>query len=97
MGFRCPKCGAGTRVSETRVIEQGVRRRRFCLQPTCSGRQTTLEITVPKGKRHDGHDFVLIKRSDLVRLRAISIGALDAIAAHQVIGWRGLCDAGADE
>lgn len=45
--FRCRKCGAGTRVSDTRSTASGIRRRRICLTAEAH-RFTTYEAIKPE-------------------------------------------------
>ena len=46
----CPRCGAKTRVLETRVTATSARRRRGCTVGSCSGKVTTIEVIVPEGR-----------------------------------------------
>jgi transcriptional regulator NrdR family protein len=46
----CPRCGAKTRVLETRVTATSARRRRGCTASGCSGKVTTVEVVVPEGR-----------------------------------------------
>ena len=39
--IRCPRCGADTKVAETR----GAKRRRICSSITCNARLTTKEVS----------------------------------------------------
>lgn len=45
-GFPCPRCGAPTRVIETRHVDGGLRRRRCCAAYACSHKITTAELAV---------------------------------------------------
>ena len=47
----CPVCGGPTQVYATRADEEGVYRRRKCLDPTCNYRFHTSEL------ESDGSDF----------------------------------------
>jgi hypothetical protein len=58
MSFRCPICGNQTRVSETRSLPAGLRRRRRCVKLDCAGRMTTLELVVPTMQRSASMTFV---------------------------------------
>lgn len=42
--MKCPACGDGTEVQETRPVRTAVRRRRVC--KTCSTKVTTVEVIV---------------------------------------------------
>jgi len=46
----CPRCGAKTRVLETRVTATSARRRRGCTASGCTGKVTTVEVIVPEGR-----------------------------------------------
>lgn len=46
----CPRCGAKTRVLETRVTVMSARRRRGCTASGCDGKVTTVEIAVTEGQ-----------------------------------------------
>lgn len=81
---------------ETRSIEHGLRRRRVCLQGSCNGRLSTLEVMVPDRAKHDGRDFVLVRKIDLERLRSVLAGAMDGLVTRQVFGWRDLVDVTGD-
>lgn len=50
-GFPCPRCGAQTRVHETRAVDGGLRRRRCCTSYSCGHKITTSELQV--GQRWD--------------------------------------------
>jgi hypothetical protein len=71
----CPKCGADTRVSETRAAPSGVRRRRACLSTACDGRVTTLEVPLYVGDRLTG-GVVMVPREQLRRMAALLAGIL---------------------
>lgn len=46
----CPRCGAKTRVLETRVTASSTRRRRGCTALGCAGKVTTVEVVVTEGR-----------------------------------------------
>lgn len=60
--FSCPTCGGDTHVGETRQNPSGLRRRRVCLDRSCSGRLTTQELVVRDGdvRRVINGEFVLV-------------------------------------
>lgn len=77
-GFRCPVCGAQTRVKETRTLHDGgLRRRRIC--PSCRARLTTAEMLVAqdwsKGVRSKG-PMVAIRKRDLQKIVDLASQAL---------------------
>lgn len=45
-GFPCPLCGTPTRVTDTRRIPGGLRRRRVCPADGCDMKLTTAELVV---------------------------------------------------
>lgn len=78
-GFRCPLCGASTRVEETRSIVGGVRRRRQCL--ACKAKVTTAELAVAQDWARGRHartrgPVVAIRRADLQRIAALATSGL---------------------
>ncbi len=75
-GYRCAVCGAGTRISETRAVVGGLRRRRVCIVPTCCAKITTLEFEVAEhGTRVTG-PMVAISVKDLVTVTTILTAGL---------------------
>lgn len=57
-----------TRVMETRRTPQGARRRRYCSDPRCTGRVTTLEVVVATEGGLDSPitgDWVFMRRDQL--------------------------------
>lgn len=64
----CPQCMGETRVMETRRTPQGARRRRYCSDPRCTGRVTTLEVVVATEGGLDSPitgDWVFMRRDQL--------------------------------
>lgn len=48
-GLLCPKCGGGSRVTDSRPSTHNtIRRRRTCVVSPCHHRFTTFEITLPE-------------------------------------------------
>lgn len=68
MGIRCPRCGAATKVLETRDIPGGLRRRRQCCSANCEHRLTTLEMEAPPYEHYDASDIALVPRETLQRV-----------------------------
>ena len=79
----CPVCEGKTRVVETRATNTGLRRRRYCLNPACTGRVSTIELPVEfvgghgQYKAADG-DLVVISRRRLDEFqRDVAVSAAD--------------------
>jgi len=71
-GFACPRCGGPTEVLETRGNVSGLRRRRSCENPLCTGKLTTQEVIVLGGvNRFDG-DHQVVPRLLINRMLALS-------------------------
>lgn len=74
MGFGCPKCSGAMHVTETRPIEDGLRRRRRCMSVECDGRLTTVELTAPtdRGRIKSARGpFTVINSDDFETIRDI--------------------------
>ena len=63
----CLRCGAKTRVLETRGTATSVRRRRGCSAKSCTGKVTTVEVVV-----REGHPSLLAKGAVVVPSRQIA-------------------------
>lgn len=85
-GLRCPVCGSDTGVSETRQLRCSIRRRRYCVDRSCSGRMTTVEIPAPMyGKSQtrsfnlvavpvaDHPDLAIVPRSLITKIRELAV------------------------
>ena len=68
--MRCPKCGAPSSVTETRVVGGNNRRRRHCDNPACFHRFTTLEMIVQSYTKHRDVVTMTIPKSEARELRA---------------------------
>ena len=66
----CPICGRTTSVVETRMSGGGARRRRKCVDVTCAGRVTTVEIVVDRF--HQGASELADGRAILVSRRTVA-------------------------
>ena len=72
----CPICGRATAVTETRSTGGGTRRRRKCVDATCTGRMTTVEVVVDRlhgpsaSELTDGH-AVIVSRRTIARLQRV--------------------------
>ena len=68
----CPRCGAKTRVLETRVTATSVRRRRGCVVGGCSGKVTTVEIVVPeRGASALASGILVVSARQISKLRQL--------------------------
>ena len=68
----CPRCGAKTRVLETRMTARSARRRRGCVVGGCPGKVTTIEVVVPEGRASSLATGSLVVSARLIaKLRAL--------------------------
>lgn len=67
--MRCPKCGADTSVTETRIVAGNNRRRRRCNSSRCYHRFTTIEAIVESGRKHDDTVMLILPKADVRMLR----------------------------
>jgi hypothetical protein len=84
----CPICGQDTRVTETRTVDQYVRRRRQCTGATCSGRVTTAEIVIAldDGRNKPLGDVIVMSRRDVEKTLKVICGALaDRYGSNAVV------------
>jgi transcriptional regulator NrdR family protein len=84
----CPKCGAPTRVKETRQTGSYARRRRLCSGLSCNGRVTTVEIPLNASRsagRPSGDSVIVLRRDleDLMRIAATLANTTEPLAADE--------------
>ena len=90
--MRCPFCGSQeSRVIDSRDVEDGVRRRRECLNPDCTGRFTTYErvqavalyVVKKDGRREEfSREKLLGGLRTACEKRPLPAGAIETIAGE---------------